>query len=82
MIEPGEKMFKLDLKSGYHHIAVHEGHFKCLEFSWRGKTHECRVLPFGLNVAPFIFVKVTKQLVQKWRTEGIKVIVHGKSRPA
>lgn len=28
------------------------------------------VLPFGLSTAPYIFVKVTRPLVKKWREEG------------
>jgi hypothetical protein len=55
---------------------MHGSAHKYLAFRWGGLVYEYKVLPFGLNVAPFIFVKVTKQLVAKWRAEGIKVIVH------
>ena len=65
LVTPGELMFKIDLKSGYHHVTMHETAYGYLAFEWRGQCYNYRVLPFGLNVAPFIFVKVTKQLMAK-----------------
>jgi hypothetical protein len=76
LIEPGALMFKIDLKSGYHHVPVHPDYWKYLAFEWRGKCYQYKVLPFGLNVAPFYFVKVLKVLVKKWRGEGINVVLH------
>ena len=34
MFEPGEYMFKFDLKSGYHHVDVHPDYQKYLGFQW------------------------------------------------
>ena len=33
------------------------------------------VLPFGLSSAPYIFMKLLKPLVKKWRGEGKSVIL-------
>ena len=33
------------------------------------------VLPFGITSAPYIFVKVTRPLIVKWRGEGKKVLM-------
>ena len=33
------------------------------------------VLPFGLTSAPYVYTKVTRQLVKKWRSEGHKVVI-------
>ena len=63
LVGPGQLMFKIDLKSGYHHVAMHHSTHRYLAFEWRGATYKYKVLPFGLNVAPFIFVK----MVTKWR---------------
>jgi hypothetical protein len=76
LIEPGALLFKIDLKSGYHHVPIHPDYWKYLAFEWRGKCYQYKVLPFGLNVAPFYFVKVLKVLVKKWRSEGINVVLH------
>ena len=57
-------MFSFDLKSGYHHIEIFEGHQAYLGFSWRHAESNClkffafRVLPSGLASAPHIFTKI------------------------
>ncbi|CAP24397.2 Protein CBG03513 [Caenorhabditis briggsae] len=33
-------------------------------------------LPFGLSIAPWLFTKIFKVLVQKWRAEGIKIFLY------
>ncbi|XP_078688642.1 uncharacterized protein LOC144920363 [Branchiostoma floridae x Branchiostoma belcheri] len=75
-----EFMFTFDLKSGYHHIDIFQGHRKYLGFAWKfdGKTRYfvfC-VLPFGLSTAPYIFTKLLKPIVTKWRSEGISIFVY------
>lgn len=78
-LREGGFMFKFDLKSGYHHVEIHPSHRKFLGFSWKfnGKlsyfTFNC--LPFGLSSAPFIFTKVVRPLVKKWRSEGKNIVV-------
>ena len=34
------------------------------------------VLPFGLTSAPYIFTKIMRCLVKKWRLEGIEIVVY------
>ena len=33
-----------------------------------------RSLPFGLVTAPYVFTQVIKQLAQRWRAQGMKVV--------
>ena len=72
-------MFQFDLKSGYHHISIRPDHQKYLCFSWEfeGKLSffKFTVLPFGLSSAPFVFTKVVRPLVKKWRSEGKDIVV-------
>ncbi|XP_076099880.1 uncharacterized protein LOC143069233 [Mytilus galloprovincialis] len=73
-------MFKYDVHSAYHHIDIFEPHTEYLGFSWiiNGcpTFFKFLVLPFGLSTACFIFTKLTRPLVKKWRSEGKQVIMY------
>lgn len=80
VLRPGDFMFSFDLKSGYHHIDIFPEHRKFLAFSWSFADGSVRyfmfsVLPFGLSSAPYIFTKLLKPLVKKWRGEGKSIIL-------
>ena len=70
-----------DLKSGYHHIDIHPDDQKYLGFSWTFEDGTTRyfqfvVLPFGLASACYVFTKVTKPLVKKWRKSGMRCTMY------
>ena len=77
----GAYMFSFDLKSGYHHVEIFEGHQTYLGFSWKHsnsnqvKFYVFTVLPFGLSSAPHVFTKILKPLEKHWRHQGICVVV-------
>ena len=80
VLNPGDFMFSFDLKSGYHHVEIFPGHRQYLSFSWNFSSGVTRyfqfsVLPFGLSSAPYLFTKLLKPLVKKWRTEGKSIVV-------
>ena len=71
-------MISFDLKSGYHHVDIHEDHQCFLGFSWKFRNGVTRyfvftVLPFGLSSAPHIFTKVLKPLEKYWRVFGFNI---------
>ena len=73
-------LFSFDLKLGYHHIDIFPEHRKFLTFSWSFEDGSLRyfmfsVLPFGLSSAPYIFTKILRPLVKKWRGEGKSVLL-------
>ena len=73
-------LITFDLKSGYHHIDIHQQHWTYLGFSW-ALDHEPEfyvfcVLPFGLATACYVFTKVMRPLVKYWRQQGIRVVVY------
>ena len=80
LFEQDDHFVTFDLKSGYHHIPIHESHQKYLGFSWvfngRRRFFQFKVLPFGLSSACFVFTKVLRQLVKRWRSLGIKSILY------
>ena len=51
MLEPGDWMVTLDLKSGYHQLRVSGELAQFLGIRWRGETLRFAVLPFGLSAA-------------------------------
>jgi len=80
LFEQNDYFTKFDLKSGYHHVQMHELHHKFLGFCWTFKGGATRyfqfvVLPFGLSSACYVFTKIIRPLVTKWRGQGLKSIV-------
>jgi len=66
-----------DLKSGYHHVPINVDYQNYLGFSWTFDSGVTRyfvfvVLPFGLASACYVFTKVMRPLVKKWRNLSIK----------
>ncbi|XP_048243125.1 uncharacterized protein LOC125376006 [Haliotis rufescens] len=77
-IEKGDWLSKFDIHSAYHHIDIYPAHTDFLGFAWgEGQNrifYKFLVLPFGLTTAPYVFTKVTRQLVKYWRFQGHKVV--------
>ena len=80
LFQPGDYFTTFDLKSGYHHVDIHEDIWPYLGFSWdSGITRRCfmfRVLPFGLSTACYVFTKLLRPLVRRWRSRGLRCIVY------
>jgi len=81
MFKEGDYFTKFDLTSGYHHIDIHPEHWKYLGFEWLFSNGQTRffhfvVLPFGLSPACYVFTKVLRPLVKKWRSSGIRSILY------
>ena len=80
IFEEWDYFITFDLTSGYHHVDIHPEHKKYLRFSWVFPNGETKfflfnVLPFGLNSACYIFTKLLRPFIKKWRSEGIKSII-------
>ncbi|XP_053378570.1 uncharacterized protein LOC123554439 [Mercenaria mercenaria] len=76
----GHSMIKFDLTSAYHFIEIFRPHTEYLGFSWTDKSgiqtfYKFLVLPFGLSSACYIFTKITRPLISKWRGEGKSVLM-------
>ena len=72
-------MINFDLKQGYTHIDIHPQYHTYLGFAWsiKGKTHYFiyTVIPYGINVGPYIFTKVMRQLIKHWRSKGVPICI-------
>jgi hypothetical protein len=78
-LQKGYFMIKFDITSAYHFIEIFEPHTDFLGFSWVADDgqilyYKFLVLPFGLSSACYIFTKLTRPLVAKWRSEGKLVL--------
>ena len=74
-------MLSFDLKWGYHHVDIFPDQSKYLSFSWtflcgRTRFFEFTVLAFGLSSAPYLFTKLLKPLVRKWRSGAKGIVVY------
>ena len=80
MFQQGDWAFFFDLKSGYHHIDIHEDSRTILGFSWGYKDQKrylfFRVLPFGLSTTCYVFTKLLRPLVKIWTSLGMNDIVY------
>ena len=57
IVDPGDKLVTLDIKSGFHHIKVYPEHTKYLGFKFAGIYYKFVVLPLGLSCSPYYFYK-------------------------
>ena len=80
MLKSQDYLFKFDLKSGYHHVEITEFHWKYLGFQWGNvdgqQFYMFTVLPFGLATACYIFTKLMRPLVKRWRGNGLQAVVY------
>jgi hypothetical protein len=80
LFQIGDFFTTFDLKSGYHHVDIHEDSWPYLGFSWGSGTARrwfmFRVLPFGLSTACYVFTKLLRPLVKRWRSKGLRCIVY------
>lgn len=69
-------MAKIDLKDAYFAVPVDEGSRKFLRFKYNNILYEFKVLPFGLNIAPFVFTKLLKPIFYHLRSRGFLSICY------
>ena len=80
-LDSGDWMIKFDKHSAYHFIDIYYPHTTYLGFSWpndQGDTcyYTFLVLPFGIRSAPYLYSKVTRALIAKWRGERKRAIMY------
>lgn len=72
--------FTFDLESGYHHLDINEKFWEFLGFSWSfegaPRYFVFRVLPFGLSSACYLFIRMLRPFVARWRSIGIFSIMY------
>ncbi len=66
----------LDLKDAYHHVGLDPYTSRFCAFRWLGRLIVSLVLSFGLSLTPWLFTKVMKVPITKWRSEGVLVVAY------
>ena len=79
-LDINQLMIKYDIHSAYHFIDIYPPHTTFLGFSWNdvyGNVcyYKFLVLPFGLSSSPYIFSKLTRPLITKWRGGGKHILM-------
>ena len=75
-LRQGDWYTSIDLKDAYFHIPIYPPHRKFLRFGFEGKTFEYMVLPFGLSLAPRVFVKITQAAIAPLRHQGVRIATY------
>ena len=76
LFEPGDYAITFDLKSGYHHVDMHPESWTYLGFTWKQKYMSFGCCRFGLAPAPYMFTKLLRPLVRRWRIRGLRVVLY------
>ena len=64
ILNDNDFMFTLNLKSGYHHLDIHEDFWQYLGFQWDGQFYVFTQLPFGLAPACWAFSVLTRAVLK------------------
>ena len=66
----------IDLTDAYWHIPINRNFSPYLGFKLGRKGYQFKAMPFGLNIAPRIFTKLTESVVQQLRKKGLQVLAY------
>ncbi|CAG9128656.1 unnamed protein product [Plutella xylostella] len=69
-------MSNIDLKEAYLLVPMAKEHRKYLRFEFNENFFEFTALPYGLSVAPRVFTKLMKEVVNHLRTKGYRSVVY------
>ncbi len=64
----------VDQRDAYHSIPIHPHFQKYLKFRWKGILYKFTCLPFGLNIAPYIYTKMMKPVLSHLRALGFQSV--------
>ena len=76
LLLPGDMMWKVDLKSAFHHLKLADSLSKELGISYRGTTYRWTVLPFGLSTAPAVWQAIMQHATRDLSLHGIRSRVY------
>lgn len=76
LIQRNCSMATLDLQDAYLLVPIHVAYRKYFRFRFGGKYYQYVGMPFGLNIAPYIFTKIMKPILCYLRSRGYVSVVY------
>ncbi|KAG1453454.1 hypothetical protein G6F56_007571 [Rhizopus delemar] len=76
IIESHDWICKIDLKDVYTVVPIHKDSRKYLSFLHQGMVYQYKSLPFGMSVAPRVFSKLMRFVIEPMRELGIRVVYY------
>ena len=76
VVQRDDWMIKIDLKNAYLHVPFHPTHRKFLQIQAGKEVFQFRALPFGLNVAPQVFIRILKAALLSLRKKGFRFVAY------
>lgn len=76
LLEKDNYMASIDIKDSYFLIPIAKDHRKFLRFRFEGVLYEFECLPFGLSVAPYVFTKSLKPVMEFLRSKGFISVIY------
>ena len=76
LLTPPAFLTTLDISEAYTHIPMRPNLYRYLAFSYLGQLYFFHALPFGLNVAPYIFTQVLAWPLHCLRARGISLLAY------
>ena len=72
----GTLLVKLDIKQAFRMVSVHPDYRRLLGMTWRGRVYGDKALPFGLRLAPLIFIAVADALQWIMKQGCVSMVDH------
>ena len=76
VLPAGAWTISLDLSEAYYHVPIHPDFRKFLGFRLGTQKYRFRALPFGLNIAPGVFTRLTNVIVSCLREKGVCAVAY------
>ena len=76
LVHQGCFLASLDMKDAYYLIPIEKESRKFLRFIFMGKIYEFTCLHFGLNIAPYLFTKIMKPVINFLRKRGFLSVIY------
>ena len=76
MLQPPVWLASLDLQDAYFHVPIRRSLHKYLAFVYAGDLYFFKALPFGLNVAPYIFTRLMRYPLGLLHNQGVQVAAY------
>lgn len=75
-LRAGDQLISWDVKDAYLHVPLRKADQTYFAFQCMGRVFKCLTMPFGLKVAPYVWTKLCRPIVQALRREGFRIIAY------